>query len=358
MADRKRNHRGTSYPVSPAHPAAEVFPWMGEGDLQALADDIAANGQHECITRVGGLVVDGRNRELACLVAGVEPRYADERLTEEEVVDRVVSANLRRRDMTPSQRAMAAAELASLRPGRPQGNQGDDTVIVTQVTISSGVTQGEAAEHFGVSRGSVNRAARVKQDAPELVEAVKDGKIDVKTAADVAKLPSAKRKRVAKAKDPKGEAKKQLASKPADDPFAKPGREAKPDDPAPDPRFMPNADAAAIVAEQFRNWKSRLVALRTDFRKAFPDRNSVMARRIDFGELDASITNLIDTIDRNLPEHVCPQCCGTGDDGGECRFCDGYGIIDRHHHDGLKARWKRTSSRLSELVSAAESGDR
>ena len=77
-----------------------------------------------------------------------------------------------------------------------------------------------------------------------------------------------------------------------------------------------------------------------------------MARRIDSGRFDASLGELIETLDSNIPAHACPCCCGTGDDGGVCKFCDGYGVVDKGHHAGLKARWKKTAGRLAELAAA------
>jgi hypothetical protein len=65
---------------------------------------------------------------------------------------------------------------------------------------------------MGVSRRSVASAVKVKNEAPELVQPVKEGKIDVATVAKVAKLPAKERKKVAKAADPKKAAKEALAA--------------------------------------------------------------------------------------------------------------------------------------------------
>ena len=201
-----RTHRGVEYTVSPAHPAAGAFPWLPEAELQALADDIAANGQQYKIVRLpDGRVVDGRNRELACLVAGEEPQYADQDMGEDDVVRLVLSRNVHRRHLDASQRAMAAAELANLSRGRPEINPSQDG-LNGEVNISQAV----AATQLDVSAKSVERAAAVKKKAPELVEAVKEGKLDVRTAAKVADLPKRKREKVAQADDPKAAAKEEL----------------------------------------------------------------------------------------------------------------------------------------------------
>ena len=56
------------------HPVANVFPLMGEAELEALAEDIRANGLREPVwLHRDGRIVDGRNRWLACRWIGVEP---------------------------------------------------------------------------------------------------------------------------------------------------------------------------------------------------------------------------------------------------------------------------------------------
>jgi hypothetical protein len=142
----------------------------------------------------------------------------------------------------------------------------------------------------------------------------------------------------------------------AGDPFAVPGKEADPEDPPLDGRFMPNADEARGFAAKFRSWVHRMRAVRTEMRQAL-DRAHVLHKRIDGGDFDAKLGELIETLDINVPGHACPPCCGTGtEDGARCKYCDGYGVVDSHHHAGLKARWKRTSARHAELVAAAERG--
>ncbi len=127
-----------------------------------------------------------------------------------------------------------------------------------------------------------------------------------------------------------------------------------PHNPAPDPRFMPNAMEAATFAAQFANWIPRLRAVHTEIKKALPDRNHVLAKRIDAVGFLATLKELIDTLDGNVPDRVCPVCVGTGtEDGKTCKFCDGYGIVDKGHHSGLKAKWKHTRTRLTELRGAA-----
>jgi DNA-directed RNA polymerase specialized sigma24 family protein len=87
--------------------------------------------------------------------------------------------------LTPSQRAMKAAQM-------------------------EGVTQDEAAERMGVSVRSVGNAAVVLREAPALVPAVERGKIDVATAAKVARMAT-RAECVIAAADPKAEARRLLS---------------------------------------------------------------------------------------------------------------------------------------------------
>jgi ParB-like chromosome segregation protein Spo0J len=54
------------------HPLAALFPELPPEELTELARDIKARGQLEPIIVYKGLILDGRNRYLACQKAGVK----------------------------------------------------------------------------------------------------------------------------------------------------------------------------------------------------------------------------------------------------------------------------------------------
>lgn len=116
---REREHRGVKYQISPAHPAAELLPWLGDDDLDALAADIKTWGQRDDIRRLPDLrILDGRNRELACLVAGVEPRYAVIDEDESSYPMLVASWNIHRRHLTAEHKRELAAAILRAAPAK------------------------------------------------------------------------------------------------------------------------------------------------------------------------------------------------------------------------------------------------
>jgi ParB-like nuclease domain len=92
------------------HPAADVFPMMSEEELADLAQDIKTNGQMlPIIVDKDNLLIDGRNRLAACKLAEIEPRF--ESLNGHDPLAYIASANLKRRNLTKGQQAMALAML-------------------------------------------------------------------------------------------------------------------------------------------------------------------------------------------------------------------------------------------------------
>ena len=148
------------------HPLSAAFPSMSDEELDALIDDIDANGQREPVMLFEGMVLDGWHRYLACetleiaTVVSELPAYLDPRAY-------VISQNRHRRHLTPSQ--MAAAVVACNEWATPSDNQfskraGD--------TVSPALTVPEMAKQAGVSERTIQRAKTAHEAG--LGDAVRD----------------------------------------------------------------------------------------------------------------------------------------------------------------------------------------
>jgi N6-adenosine-specific RNA methylase IME4 len=158
----------------PFHPLADIFPQLEGAEFDDLVADIAAHGVREKGKLYEGSILDGRNRYRASLVAGADMEF--EQFDGADPVAFVISANLRRRHMTESQRAHVAAKLATLREGRP-----------TKTPSIDGVSEARASRLLNVSVPSVQRAKVVeRKGAPELKRAVEAGKVKISAAAIIA----------------------------------------------------------------------------------------------------------------------------------------------------------------------------
>lgn len=174
------------------HPYAEIFPLIEGTDFDALVADIKEHGLREKIALYDGKILDGRNRFLACQKAKVRPQYRQFKGDDEAALAFVVSANVQRRHLTIEQRALAAARIATLRPGRDLN------------TARAVFTQAEAAEKFDVSIDSVQRARKVVEHGSKaLQDAVESGQVPLKKAASVVELPKSEQLAAAKAKPQK-----------------------------------------------------------------------------------------------------------------------------------------------------------
>jgi len=167
-----------------AHPATAAFPLLGEARLLDLAQDIETHGLREPITLLDGMVLDGRNRLNACQLAGIEPRFVQ--YEGDEPVAFVRSMNLRR-DLTKSQRTMAAAKLLPMleeeaRKRMLAGVKADPPELMPEGQKHTGESAEKAAASVGVSGRYVRMAKRVLEESPELTAKVEAGEMPLSAA--------------------------------------------------------------------------------------------------------------------------------------------------------------------------------
>ncbi|MGM7696840.1 ParB N-terminal domain-containing protein [Microbacterium sp. A84] len=165
----------TSVTTLPLHPFALLLPAMQPDELDALTASIAASGQQVPATSwtdAAGIewLLDGRHRARAC--AQLDVPLVVERLSGDEHAARayVLAANIYRRHLSASQRAVAASALSTRGRGR------------VEIGSPASLTQAEAAAAAGVSLRLV-RAARTFADDQKLTQSVLAGALTVTAAA-------------------------------------------------------------------------------------------------------------------------------------------------------------------------------
>src|SRR4029079_8590235 len=97
---RARFYSGYGY-----HPVADMFPLLEGAEFDKLVEDIRKHGLREPISLFERKIIDGRNRERACIKAGVEARYRSIEFDNHDAAAAyVISKNIRRRHLTPEQK--------------------------------------------------------------------------------------------------------------------------------------------------------------------------------------------------------------------------------------------------------------
>ncbi len=160
--DRRRlaiESQGWCYPIS--HHVFRVRA-MTDEEFSALIEDISKHGLRLPIMRWRGAIIDGIHRLLACLEAGVEPRF--ENLPDDvDPKAYVKSANLVRRHLTDGETVEAAVRLSDgSKRGRrwPSGTTGDYSANL-QNNPDGPLTQEEAAEQYEISLRTLAYGAKV-----------------------------------------------------------------------------------------------------------------------------------------------------------------------------------------------------
>ena len=85
----------------PHHEAADKYPMIEGEAFEAFKADIKANGQRLPIYIQDGFIIDGRNRQKACVELGIEAVYQE---VEGDPYELAESLNLHRRHLTKEQR--------------------------------------------------------------------------------------------------------------------------------------------------------------------------------------------------------------------------------------------------------------
>lgn len=164
----------------PVHPVADIFPMLAENSsdrdngkadkqtitLAELSDSIVENGLQEPIVLYTTTdsqgdeitwLLDGRNRRAACILGKIETVQVENFIgSEEEAETYILNLNIDRRDLTPGQRAFAAAKYWEMVDGRHGGDRKTDQAVNSDGL--KGDNRQILATRFRVSNSYVNQA--------------------------------------------------------------------------------------------------------------------------------------------------------------------------------------------------------
>ena len=139
------------------HEAANIFP-LDEDHLDDLADDIRNQGQQVPIELLDGRILDGRRRYLACKRAEVEPKFREVEVS--DPIAYVLSLNLHRRHLTPSQLSMVGARARDYYDEQAKDRQKRKPTNSVPVNLPEQI-KGDARDHaaraVGVSGKSIGK---------------------------------------------------------------------------------------------------------------------------------------------------------------------------------------------------------
>ena len=155
------------------HRIADLVPATSEDELDLLTRSVRAHGLRDPIALFEGRILDGRARYAACRAARVEPRFKE--YAGVDPIGFCLDANLRRRHLTPSGRAVLAAALVA----------------------DAGLSVVSAARECAVGETTVREVLRLRAAAaPGLMRLVTSGLVTVGAAAELAELTPAEQEAV------------------------------------------------------------------------------------------------------------------------------------------------------------------
>jgi hypothetical protein len=241
------------------HPVACMFPIPQGPEFDAMVEDLKQNGLRENGTvwidstgKIWG--VDGRFREKACDVAGVEFSYEPRKFRDESrIVAYILSRNLARRHMNESQRAILGARLLPMFAEEAQKRKTAGKQVVADLPDGQ---KGRAREHVAAL---LNVSDRLIQDAktllennsPELIQRVESGENTVSAVLEILKNLSEEEQKNVLAGGPKA-VREAAAQVRKDKKAAKatPKGESKEEQPAPTGKQAPPAPTDPSVDEE------------------------------------------------------------------------------------------------------------
>jgi protein gp37 len=202
------------------HPIANVFPMQQPDDFWELVENIKVTGLLHKIRREKetGLLIDGRNRLLACSITGT--LFEVEDIPSNRVLDVVVADNLLTKKFDASVRAMVALNLKPHYEKQAKERQREQAKInqpqslkVEKIPhLEKSKSRDQAGKAAGVNGRYVDMAGQVAKVSPELAESVLQGRVKLQDAHAQVKpiIAAAKAEEKANKPDPEPKSKARI----------------------------------------------------------------------------------------------------------------------------------------------------
>ena len=175
-----------------AHDAANIVPAMTDAEFKELKADIQKHGQRDPIILFDGKILDGRNRYRACCELGIKPstQKMDGHDIGGDPIAYVISTNIHRRHLTPSQRTMFSEKVEAMyaKEAKERQREAGRTKLPATLPEAKGEAREKTAKALGISPRVVQQGkAVIKHGCEELQQSVRDGKVSVAVAEKFAK---------------------------------------------------------------------------------------------------------------------------------------------------------------------------
>ncbi len=194
------------------HEYANIFPLMNDKEFKELKEDISKNGLMDPIITFDGKILDGRNRFNVCKEIGVEPKFKEYK--EKDPLQYVMSTNLKRRQLTQSQKAVVGIRYKKVYAvwAKKRMIAGKPSELVHEG--EKGRASNKAGEQVGVSGRYIDEAENLIGENPEAEkEIMEEGKEITKIKREIKEKKREKERQEDKKKVNKIKSPEELFSK-------------------------------------------------------------------------------------------------------------------------------------------------
>lgn len=182
------------------HEVAAIFPEMASKEFEDLKEDIRKNGLLQDIWVAEGKIIEGKHRYKACIELGIEPRI-QKWDGKGSLIEFVISLNLKRRHLTPSQKATVALKLVPALKAEAKERQGTRTDIPDIREKIPGSSFGRASQKVcelipGTNPRYIFDADKILEKDRNIFDLVCRGKLRIPDAKKVVELPEERRSEI------------------------------------------------------------------------------------------------------------------------------------------------------------------